>query len=375
MGSSSYFFSLPICLVTLILCFILTLTNAAYIGTCKLQKTEDNTSNSPLAGNLTFYQSDMNDGVQVTGTVGEFASHLERGFHVHTFGDIQSPNRLGPHFSSDNQIHALPQESKSNSSITRHFGDMGNIEVERYYETAVLDGSRWKFENMQLFGENSILGRAVGLVDGRDEGYSNQPSGGGGNVDYFCVIGRTENSDAEQPIQTIPSGDEAMGTASMKESNGFAYLKLWSLSSDTTALRGYLTRFEPDTYQLTGFMNGDQINGMNGEIYLREEISVNSSDGTTCIGIDIDRPLNDLYGSGIRIQSTSNATVSFDAVLGILSLSNKVVSSDCDFDGSDSESNLSSIASLPSRIYGGSLMMIIGVQSFLMITFSLAYYY
>lgn len=82
------------------------------------------------------------------------------GFHVHQFGDLsQGCKTAGGHYNPEGKTHGGPGD------IERHVGDLGNLKSEGEKET--------KFEiedsEISLWGERSIIGRALVLHKGEDD--------------------------------------------------------------------------------------------------------------------------------------------------------------------------------------------------------------
>jgi Cu-Zn family superoxide dismutase len=90
---------------------------------------------------------------------------------------------MGGHFSPSNERHALPSEEAAGQ---RHLGDLGNIRVN---ESG--DGNlEFIIENASLRegADNSLIGRALVVHGGKDQGATMQPSGGSGKPIACGVI-------------------------------------------------------------------------------------------------------------------------------------------------------------------------------------------
>lgn len=103
------------------------------------------------------------------------------GFHVHAFGDVRTANSssTGGHFTSPDGVavtHGLQYDA------VRHWGDLGNL-VANVDGVAVYD----KVEKMLSLP--SVLGRAIVIHAGKDQGSTAQPSGDAGSRQAHCVIG------------------------------------------------------------------------------------------------------------------------------------------------------------------------------------------
>lgn len=103
--------------------------------------------------------------------------------HVHEYGDCTAldATSAGGHYNPEGHDHALPEETP-----TRHAGDLGNLEADdnghaRY--TLVVD-------NISVAGaKNPVIGRAVIVHEGVDQGMAEQPTGAAGPRIACGVIG------------------------------------------------------------------------------------------------------------------------------------------------------------------------------------------
>uniref|UniRef100_A0A6B2LPH7 Superoxide dismutase [Cu-Zn] n=1 Tax=Arcella intermedia TaxID=1963864 RepID=A0A6B2LPH7_9EUKA len=76
----------------------------------------------------------------------------KHGFHIHQWGDLREGcTTAGPHFNPFGKNHGGPSEGD------RHVGDLGNV-VAGADGKAELDVED---KQVSLFGENSVIGRAV----------------------------------------------------------------------------------------------------------------------------------------------------------------------------------------------------------------------
>jgi len=104
----------------------------------------------------------------------------EHGFHVHEFGNIDSPDgkAAGPHFNPTGAPHAGHEAKK------RHVGDLGNIKaVGGVAKVDVED------DQMDLQGEHSIIGRGLIVHEKADDGKTQDPPGNAGARYGHGVIG------------------------------------------------------------------------------------------------------------------------------------------------------------------------------------------
>ena len=132
---------------------------------------------SSVHGTVSFEQTE--NGVRIIAELSGL-NPGKHGFHIHEFGDISSDNgsSAGGHFNPAGMPHGMPMSEK------RHDGDMGNIDAGMD-GTAHLD---YTDAEMNLNGENSIIGRAVIVHEKEDDGKT-QPTGNAGSRIGFGVIG------------------------------------------------------------------------------------------------------------------------------------------------------------------------------------------
>jgi Cu-Zn family superoxide dismutase len=140
---------------------------------CVLYPTQGNN----VSGTITFTQTDK--GVKVVADV-QGLSQGKHGFHIHEFGDCSSADgtSAGGHFNPDAKQHGSPM------SMTRHMGDMGNLEADEsgkahleYVDTVI-----------KLTGPNSIIGKSIIVHKGEDD-LKSQPAGNAGPRVACGVIG------------------------------------------------------------------------------------------------------------------------------------------------------------------------------------------
>ena len=128
-----------------------------------------------LKGYVIFEQKNKNSPVKVRGHIEKLKPPGKHGFHIHTFGDLESTDcmKCGGHWNPENKDHGGRYDEES------HAGDLGNI-------TANKDGiSNFRFETdkIQIFGdvEKSIIGRSIDIHKDMDD------CGKGGHADSLIT--------------------------------------------------------------------------------------------------------------------------------------------------------------------------------------------
>lgn len=135
-------------------------------------------SGSTVKGTVTFKK--VQDGVEVTVSVGGMEPGSEHGFHVHEYGNASSSDgsSAGGHYNPEGHDHGLMEKDM------RHAGDLGNLKADG-------DGNANKtftVNNLTLAGmKNPIVGRAVVIHAMKDDG--GQPTGNAGDRIGVGVIG------------------------------------------------------------------------------------------------------------------------------------------------------------------------------------------
>lgn len=115
---------------------------------------------SPVTGTITFEQSSADGPVKVSGEIKNLDPSSQRGFHIHSLGDLSSGClSTGSHFNPYDKTHGAPSDS------VRHVGDLGNIESDEYGTATVA----LKDSFISLNGPLSIVGRAVVVHAGIDD--------------------------------------------------------------------------------------------------------------------------------------------------------------------------------------------------------------
>lgn len=132
-------------------------------------------SGSDVQGTVTFLEEKDGD-VRVIASL-HGLSPGAHGFHVHEVGDCSAPDAssAGPHFAGvpTRKEPKLGTEHGDPGDRARHVGDLGNI-------VARPDGSaRLEREDdvIALDGDRSIIGRAIVVHAGRDDGATVQSAG------------------------------------------------------------------------------------------------------------------------------------------------------------------------------------------------------
>jgi len=140
---------------------------------CVLLPTQGNTVN----GTITF--ASTAGGVLVKGDIHGLAPG-KHGFHIHECGDCSAADgtSAGGHFNPTGMQHGSPMD------MTRHEGDMGNIEADASGNAHV----EYTDKMMKLNGPNSIIGRGIIVHSGEDD-LKTQPTGNSGARVACGVIG------------------------------------------------------------------------------------------------------------------------------------------------------------------------------------------
>jgi len=140
------------------------------------------TQGNNVFGTITFTQTDK--GVLVVADL-EGLTKGKHGFHIHEFGDCSSPDgtSAGGHFNPEGKSHGAPMD------ISRHAGDMGNIEADASGKAHL----EYTDAMMTLNGPNSILGRSV-IVHISEDDLKTQPTGNAGARVACGVIGIAKNT-------------------------------------------------------------------------------------------------------------------------------------------------------------------------------------
>jgi len=112
------------------------------------------------SGTVTLVQTAPGAKVTITGELQGLDPRAERGFHIHTAGDLSSGcASAGSHFNPLSQTHGAPTD------VSRHVGDLGNVQSDAQGE------SKFTIEDslVSLNGPLSVVGRAIVLHEGTDD--------------------------------------------------------------------------------------------------------------------------------------------------------------------------------------------------------------
>ncbi|KZT09149.1 uncharacterized protein LAESUDRAFT_722865 [Laetiporus sulphureus 93-53] len=123
---------------------------------------------SGASGTVTFAQTAPTAPVTITGELRGLDPRAERGFHIHTSGDLSAGCvSAGAHYNPLEKTHGAPTADE------RHIGDLGNVlsDAQGAVQLSMED------KLISLNGPLSIVGRAVVLHAGTDD------LGKGGNED------------------------------------------------------------------------------------------------------------------------------------------------------------------------------------------------
>ena len=117
---------------------------------------------SDVKGTIHFTQAAESDPVSVDYDITGNSASAERGFHIHSFGDVTNGCvSAGPHLNPFGVSHGARDGTKD----TRHVGDLGNV------TTDAQGAAKGSFTDslISLFGANSIVGRSVVVQAGQDD--------------------------------------------------------------------------------------------------------------------------------------------------------------------------------------------------------------
>jgi len=140
-----------------------------------LDPTEGNTAR----GSVVFTQTGDHE-VTMSARLTGLKPDAVHAIHIHEFGDMSAADgtSAGGHYNPEGHAHGLPDADE------HHAGDLGNLSADSEGHVAVVK----VFDGLTLNGDmNPILGRAVVVHEGRDQG--TQPSGDAGARIATGVIG------------------------------------------------------------------------------------------------------------------------------------------------------------------------------------------
>lgn len=162
---------------------------------CVLQPTTG-TELKNVTGTITFTQT--KNGLLVEANVTGLKPNSKHGFHVHQWGDISDQVEgmaTGGHYDPTGEAeHGLPTVHEhgdhTHAMTGGHAGDFGNLETDDQGNATYTK----TFENITLTGMNAVVGRAIIVHLGEDDG--GQPTGNAGARVAQGVIG-VANASAE----------------------------------------------------------------------------------------------------------------------------------------------------------------------------------
>lgn len=153
----------------------------SYYGVCEMASF--NPASFNISGRVIFTES--TPGVmRVQAAICGVAPNTDHGFHVHSFGDLQTgglPASLGGHYNPVGVAHGYYEDT------IHHVGDMGNVTADAN-GLVLFDKT---FNGIQTYRMLSIIGRSVAFHTGADQGAGQQPSGASGAIIATCVVGVT----------------------------------------------------------------------------------------------------------------------------------------------------------------------------------------
>lgn len=116
-----------------------------------------------LKGYVIFEQKTKDSFVKVNGYIEKIKQPGKHGFHIHTFGDLESKDCMncGGHWNPENKNHGGRNDKNS------HAGDLGNIFVNEEGISKFL----FQTNKIQLFGNvnDSIIGRSIVIHKDMDD--------------------------------------------------------------------------------------------------------------------------------------------------------------------------------------------------------------
>lgn len=139
-----------------------------------------------LSGYVVFDQKSPSDPVKVRGYVEKLKPPGKHGFHIHTFGDLESTDcmKCGGHWNPEDKNHGGRHDEES------HAGDLGNITAN---ERGVAN-FRFETHKFTLFGDvsESVIGRSIVIHKDPDDngkgGYDDSLTTGHAGARLDCAI-------------------------------------------------------------------------------------------------------------------------------------------------------------------------------------------
>ncbi|CAD8069792.1 unnamed protein product [Paramecium sonneborni] len=122
--------------------------------------------NSGVNGVVSFSQEHINSKTKIAAVVRGLKPNSLHGIHIHEYGDLSNGcTTAGSHYNPFGHDHGGPLDEK------RHIGDLGNIKTDERGNGYLT----YEDNQIQLYGEYSILGRSVVVHAGQDDlGRGNQ---------------------------------------------------------------------------------------------------------------------------------------------------------------------------------------------------------
>lgn len=113
-----------------------------------------------MRGVASFSQENLLSPVKIAVVVKGLNPNSKHGIHIHEYGDLtEGCVTAGAHFNPEKKNHGGPFDKE------RHVGDLGNLISDPFGNSYMC----FKDEVISLFGENSIVGRAVVVHQNEDD--------------------------------------------------------------------------------------------------------------------------------------------------------------------------------------------------------------
>ena len=121
----------------------------------RLAENED----SGVSGIVVFEQANSKSNVVITARVRGLYPRAKHAFHIHTYGDLsEGCKSTGSHYNPFNSEHGGPGLDE------RHVEDLGNLETDSFGVVEM----KWEDDMISLFGDYSVIGRAITIHLGED---------------------------------------------------------------------------------------------------------------------------------------------------------------------------------------------------------------